>query len=108
MNEKPQTTPASQAKASQIEIGALWKKDGNTQKFLSGKLDLKTLPQENWDALLKTKTLPLVIFTNKFKQNDSHPDLRIYLSRPPKGQAPAATEAQAAPAEPVPADDEII
>lgn len=57
-----------------IEIGALWKKQGKSQKFLSGTINLKSIGYD--------KDVPVIVFTNKFKQKDSHPDLRIYLSKP--------------------------
>lgn len=57
-----------------VEIGALWKKQGKSQKFLSGTINLKAIGYD--------KDVPVIIFTNKFKQKDSHPDLRIYLSKP--------------------------
>jgi uncharacterized protein (DUF736 family) len=57
-----------------VEIGALWKKTGKSQKFLSGTINLKALGYD--------KDVPVVVFTNKYKQKDTHPDLRIYLSKP--------------------------
>lgn len=66
-----------------VEIGALWKKQGKSQKFLSGTINLKAIGYD--------KDVPVIIFSNKFKQKDSHPDLRIYLSKP-KGPQNASTE----------------
>lgn len=66
-----------------VEIGALWKKQGKSQKFLSGTINLKAIGYD--------KDVPVIIFSNKFKQKDSHPDLRIYLSKP-KGAQNTATE----------------
>lgn len=79
-----------------VEIGALWKKQGKSQKFLSGTINLKAIGYD--------KDVPVIIFSNKFKQKDSHPDLRIYLSKP-KGPQNIATEKVAAkpsPATPKP------
>jgi len=99
---------ANKPKSDQIEIGALWKKEGKSQKFLAGNLDLSQYPNELWTEFLKTKKLPVVIFTNKFKQKDTHPDLRVYLSKPKEG-TPATTSSQAAPAAaPAASDNEII
>lgn len=61
-----------------VEIGALWKKQGKSQKFLSGTINLKAIGYD--------KDVPVIIFSNKFKQKDSHPDLRIYLSKPKVSQ----------------------
>lgn len=60
-----------------VEIGALWKKQGKSQKFLSGTINLKAIGYD--------KDVPVIVFSNKFKQKDSHPDLRIYLSKPKAG-----------------------
>lgn len=100
-------------KSDQTEVGALWKKEGKTQKFLAGNLDFKNLTEAQWTEVTRTKQIPVVIFTNKFKQNDRHPDLRVYLSKPKEPQAPApAASGQPAAATPAPAapegDGEII
>lgn len=63
-----------------VEIGALWKKQGKSQKFLSGTINLKAIGYD--------KDVPVIVFTNKFKQKDSHPDLRIYLSKPKGDSTP--------------------
>lgn len=52
------------------DIGALWKKEGKNQKFLSGYIKDETGAQTE-----------VVIFANKYKQdNPKAPDYRIYLS----------------------------
>ena len=79
-------------KSDQIEIGALWKKEGKSQKFLAGNLDLAPIGIN--------KQVPVVIFTNKFKQKDTHPDLRVYLSKPKDG-APAPKKSAAPVSAPV-------
>lgn len=68
-----------------VEIGALWKKQGKSQKFLSGTINLKAVGYD--------KDVPVVVFSNKFKQKDSHPDLRIYLSKPKIGSNPPLEKA---------------
>lgn len=79
-----------------IEIGALWKKEGKSQKFLSGKINLKEVGYD--------KDVDVIVFTNKSKKSDRHPDLRIYLSRPRvEGSAPqgvAKTQKQSAASKP--------
>ena len=55
------------------EIGALWKKDGQNQKYLSGKIKVDKLPKTNQEEV------GLVIFTNRHKTQDKHPDFRVYL-----------------------------
>ena len=92
---------ANKPKSDQIEIGALWKKAGKSQKFLAGNIDLKPLGID--------KQVPIVIFTNKFKQKDTHPDYRVYLSKPkPQAEAPAATAETPAPTASGSDDDGIL
>ena len=68
------------------EVGALWKKEGKTQKFLAGHFDV--------DEFGTKKRLKVVIFSNKHKNNEKQPDFRIYLSE----EAPASkTQSEARP-----------
>lgn len=57
------------------ELGALWKKESATQKYLSGHVKVD-------DGMGGEDTLQLIIFANKHKQKDNHPDFRIYKSTP--------------------------
>jgi hypothetical protein len=75
-----------------VEVGALWKKQGKTQKFLSGTINLKALGYD--------KDVPVVVFSNKYKQKDSHPDLRIYLSKPKSENAPVTKTQITKPTQP--------
>jgi len=54
------------------EIGALWVKESPNQKYFSGHF---TDGDDN-----KVK---VVIFTNKHKKKDTHPDYRVYKSTDP-------------------------
>lgn len=58
---------------SKREIGALWKKDGPTQKYLSGYLTI--------DELGTQTKVNVVVFSNKNKSKDTAPDFRVYLSK---------------------------
>ena len=58
------------------EMGALWKKDGKTQKFYSGFVKVKAGENE--------EEISLVIFINKHKNSERAPDLIIYRSEEPK------------------------
>ena len=58
-----------QSEWSEREIGALWKRESPNQKYLTGKLKV--------DGVEKN----VVIFSNKNKQKETHPDFRVYLSR---------------------------
>ena len=59
---------------SKREIGALWKKDGATQKVLSGYVKIDELGLE--------KEVKVVVFANKNKSKDTAPDYRIFVSKP--------------------------
>mgnify|MGYP001265588213 FL=1 len=52
------------------EIGALWKREGQKQRYLSGKMTVDG------------KVVNVVIFVNKFKEKDNQPDFRVYEDRP--------------------------
>ena len=64
---------------SKREVGALWKRKSATQFYLSGHVSL------DFDKKYK-----IMIFTNKHKKTDAHPDYRVYL-QDDKG---AATKAE--------------
>ena len=87
-----------------IELGVLWSrvsKGADKQKFLTGTLNLKELGFD--------RDVPVVVFKNKQKVKDTHPDLRIYLSEdkssgqkaPPKKEEPTTD----APTPPTSDDD---
>jgi hypothetical protein len=56
-------------------IGGLWVKDSNKGKFFSGVIEIDG------------KRTSIVVFKNKFKEEEKHPDYKIFLSRP-KEQKP--------------------
>tara|TARA_X000001036_G_scaffold437672_1_gene483560 strand:- start:5297 stop:5611 length:315 start_codon:yes stop_codon:yes gene_type:complete len=64
----------SQSDWKKREIGALWRRDGKNQKFLSGKIKIGEFEDE--------KTISIVVFSNRFKEKDIHPDFRIYEDTP--------------------------
>jgi uncharacterized protein (DUF736 family) len=73
---------------SKREIGALWKKDGPSQKYLSGYLTI--------DELGTQTKVNVVVFSNKNKSKDTAPDFRVYLSKEnTPNQASAQTTTQA-------------
>lgn len=63
------------------EIGALWKKESSTQKYLSGHLKI--------DGLGGEEVIQVIIFGNKNKKKDNHPDFRVYKSVPKKQEVAA-------------------
>jgi uncharacterized protein (DUF736 family) len=83
------------------DIGALWKREGKNQKYLSGYFK---------DEL--GEQVEIVIFANKFKNdNPKAPDYRVYLSTKSDGTAktqPAATSAKPAPKAVVKTEKKIV
>jgi hypothetical protein len=97
----PPVTDPWQAK----ELGVLWArvKKGTTEKYLTGTISIKKLIEKGVDP---NADIPLIIFQNKRKKQDSHPDLRIYVSEDRNAAArpaAAAAQPQAKPATPRPA-----
>jgi len=57
------------------ECGALWLRQSSNQKYFSGHVTLQD------EMGVETKQ-NLVIFSNKHKKKDTHPDFRVYKSEP--------------------------
>lgn len=74
MNTNTNNEATKSSDWSKREIGALWKKDGATQKFLSGYVKIDELGTE--------KEVKVVVFANKNKSKDTAPDYRIFVSKP--------------------------
>jgi hypothetical protein len=86
------------------ELGVFWrrKKQGTNESYLTGNINLKALGFD--------KDVQVIVFTNKRKQKETHPDLRMYVSEkrqasaaPAAGRAPAARTAPAAAPKAAPA-----
>jgi hypothetical protein len=73
MNKQTTNNNQKNNEWSKREIGALWKKDGPTQKYLSGYLTI--------DELGTQQKVNVVVFSNKNKSKDTAPDFRIYISK---------------------------
>jgi hypothetical protein len=59
------------------ELGALWVRDGKSQKYLSGHMSVETMPGV-------TEKVKVVVFTNKNKEkNERAPDYVVYRSEDP-------------------------
>ena len=74
----------------QREIGAMWKRDGVNQKYLVGRLKLDKIPEG-------AEELNIVVFSNKNKAKDTHPDFRVYISKS-KEEREAESQDVASPA----------
>jgi hypothetical protein len=68
-------TVASQSDWKKRELGALWRRDGKTQKYLSGILKFGEFGTE--------QEIRVVVFTNKGKaKNEKAPDFIVYQETP--------------------------
>jgi len=91
------------------ELGCLWRREkaSTKEKYLTGVLSADKLRK-----LLagSGEDIQLVCFTNKHKNKDTHPDLRIYLSekKPAGTTAPRAAVPQAAAPVATPDANELL
>lgn len=70
---------------SKRDVGALWKREGKNQKYLSGYIKV--------DESDPTRELKIIVFTNKNKnENQKAPDYRIYISEQRNSEQPAAKQ----------------
>jgi len=93
----------AESKWKSRELGALWKRQGRNQNYLTGKIKIGEFGVE--------KEVKVVIFTNKNREkNERAPDFIVYESEPAEAQA-TTTEAPAAQEAPVAAsqtDDQEV
>lgn len=79
------------------ELGALWRRSGKNQKYLSGYIKV--------GDELEEKEVRLIVFTNKYKsENEKAPDFVIYESTPMEGKPAEAQTAKSQPKEEVEED----
>ena len=85
------TKTTTQNQWDRKELGALWKKQkqGTDEKYFSGTINLKSVGFD--------KDIQVVVFTNKSKKEDKHPDARIYLSEPKSGTSTGPATKKVAP-----------
>ena len=72
------------------EIGAMWKKESDTQKYFSGHIKIDDYGEE--------KMVRVVVFSNRNKTKDNQPDFRIYTvdDSKPKPQNESTPQEQTA------------
>ena len=71
------TDNSQESKWRSRELGALWVRNGKNQKYLSGSVNIETMPGV-------TETLKVVVFTNKNRdKNERAPDYVVYRSEDP-------------------------
>ena len=91
--ENTQNAPAPVTDWKQRELGALWRREGKNQNFLSGMI--RVGDPLGADSV---KEIKVVVFTNKGKaKNERAPDFIIYQDTPredaPREEAPIISEA---------------
>ena len=97
MTDTEQTNDKPQSEWQKRECGALWLKQSPSQKYFSGHIVVS-------DEFGVEKKLKVVIFSNKHKKKDSHPDFRIYRSETKQDEVVT----QVAEAETAVAEEELI
>ena len=71
------TENSQESKWRSRELGALWVRSGKNQKYLSGTINIETMPGVS-------EALKVVVFTNKGREkNDRAPDYVVYRSEDP-------------------------
>lgn len=69
-----QTQEKQESKWRSRELGALWVRSGKNQKYLSGSINIETMPGV-------TENVKIVVFTNKNREkNEKAPDYVLYRS----------------------------
>lgn len=68
----------------QREIGAFWTKDSTKGKYLSGSIEI--------DELGVKKKMRVVMFPNRYKDNDKKPDYVLYVSKDTEEAKPKTEE----------------
>ena len=69
------------------DIGALWQRQGRNQKYLSGHVRLK-------DSDGNVVEQRVIVFTNKHKSADNHPDFRVYQADEPNSNHASESESE--------------
>ena len=74
---------------SQREIGAFWTRDSAKGKYLSGSIEV--------DELGVKKKMKVVMFPNRYKDNDKKPDYVLYVSKDAEPSASNSAEIKSSP-----------
>ena len=75
------TQEKQESKWRSRELGALWVRSGKNQKYLSGTINVETMPGV-------TEPVKVVVFTNKGREkNEKAPDYVVYRSEDTESQA---------------------
>lgn len=79
-------------KSQREELGALWKRQGKNQTYLTGYIN-----KANGEKI------KIVVFSSKNKKSENQPDFRIYESVPMEGRPATSAPQKAAPTSKAPA-----
>lgn len=97
MNEENNNN-TSQSDWKKRELGALWRRDGKNQKYLSGILKFGEFGTE--------KEVRVVVFTNKGKaKNEKAPDFIVYEEKKREEVSSAQVEPESSSSDTSPDDD---
>jgi hypothetical protein len=81
-----QTQDKQESKWRSRELGALWVRSGKNQKYLSGTINVETMPGV-------TEPVKVVVFTNKGREkNEKAPDYVVYRSEDSEQQSQSNVE----------------
>jgi hypothetical protein len=87
MSDNTEQTSAGNTDWKKRELGALWRREGRNQNFLSGTLKIGEFGVE--------KEIKVVVFTNKGKlKNERAPDFIVYEDQPREDFVAAKAPAQ--------------
>lgn len=103
MNDNNDTVTSQQSDWKKRELGALWRRDGKSQKYLSGILKFGEFGTE--------QEVRVVVFTNKGKQkNEKAPDFIVYQESRKEEQSDEILDGDsvASPAPATPANDDDL
>jgi len=97
------TQEKQESKWRSRELGALWVRSGKNQKYLSGTINVETMPGVS-------EPVKVVVFTNKGREkNEKAPDYVVYRSEDPNSVDQVASEAaQEVSAQTEPKEDKEI
>jgi uncharacterized protein (DUF736 family) len=79
-------------KPQREELGALWKRQGQNQTYLTGYIN-----KPNGEKM------KIVVFSSKNKKSENQPDFRIYESIPMEGRPPESASTTSVPKSAAPA-----
>jgi hypothetical protein len=100
MSDNNDTVTSQQSDWKKRELGALWRREGKSQKYLSGILKFGEFGTE--------KEVRVVVFTNKGKaKNEKAPDFIVYEEKRREEQADEILDVAPVAAQAAESDDDL-